>query len=145
MKNQPRQHISNKYNTCTLVTSPVYIESKTWVSIRKCIWTLVLLNPDIPCLCKQWRCRSSESSEEAKWSRSALFVIQYVNLYQQHYQVIWLAENWKWVWHLNLAWQGLRRLDTVGRFSSIRYNGDNFCDFLFAFLQTQPLRKRDWL
>ena len=25
MKTQPRQHISNKYNTCTVVTSPVYI------------------------------------------------------------------------------------------------------------------------
>ena len=25
MKTQPRQHISNKYNTCTIVTSPVYI------------------------------------------------------------------------------------------------------------------------
>ena len=28
MKTQPRQHISNKYNTCTVVTSPVYIGSK---------------------------------------------------------------------------------------------------------------------
>ena len=28
MKTQPRQHISNKYNTCTKVTSPVYIGSK---------------------------------------------------------------------------------------------------------------------
>ena len=28
MKTQPRQHISNKYNTCTVVTSPVYIRSK---------------------------------------------------------------------------------------------------------------------
>ena len=25
MKTQPRQHISSKYNTCTVVTSPVYI------------------------------------------------------------------------------------------------------------------------
>ena len=38
--------------------------------------TLVLLNPDIPCLCNQ-------CSEEANWSGSALFAIQYVNLYQQ--------------------------------------------------------------
>ena len=29
MKTQPRQHISNKYYTCTIVTSPVYIGSKT--------------------------------------------------------------------------------------------------------------------
>ena len=28
MKTQPRQHISNKYNTCAVVTSPVYIGSK---------------------------------------------------------------------------------------------------------------------
>ena len=30
----------------------------------------------MPCFCKQ-------ASEEANWSGSALFVIQYVNLYQQ--------------------------------------------------------------
>ena len=28
MKTQPRRHISNKYNTYTVVTSPVYIGSK---------------------------------------------------------------------------------------------------------------------
>ena len=28
MKTQPRQHISNKYNTCTIVISPVYSGSK---------------------------------------------------------------------------------------------------------------------
>ena len=28
MKTQPRQHISNKYNTYAIVTSPVYIGSK---------------------------------------------------------------------------------------------------------------------
>ena len=39
--------------------------------------TLALLNKDIPCLCKQCR------SEEANWSGSTLFVIKYVNLYQQ--------------------------------------------------------------
>ena len=38
--------------------------------------TLVLLNPDIPCLCKQCRSRC----EEANWSGSALFAIKYVNL-----------------------------------------------------------------
>ena len=40
------------------------------------------LNLDTPYLCKQCRSRSV-CSEEANWSRSALFVIQYVNLYQQ--------------------------------------------------------------
>ena len=33
MKTQPRQHISNKYNTSTVVTSPVYIGSKVFVMI----------------------------------------------------------------------------------------------------------------
>ena len=40
--------------------------------------TLVLLNPDIHCLCKQCRFRSV-----ALESGSALFAIQYVNLYQR--------------------------------------------------------------
>ena len=43
--------------------------------------TLVLLNPDIPCLCKQCRSRSV-GFWRSNWSGSALFVIQYVNLYQ---------------------------------------------------------------
>ena len=33
------------------------------------------------------------ASEEAHWSGTTLFVIQYVNLYKQPDQVIWLAEN----------------------------------------------------
>ena len=33
---------------------------------------------------------------------SALFVIKYVNFYQKPSQIIWLAENLKMVWHLNL-------------------------------------------
>ena len=35
------------------------------------------------------------SSEEANWSRSTLFVIQYVNLYQQTGSSYLIAENWK--------------------------------------------------
>ena len=42
------------------------------------ILTLVLLNPDIPCLCN-----STDPEEEANWSGSALFVIKYVNFYQK--------------------------------------------------------------
>ena len=30
MKTLPRQHISNKYNTCTTVTSPVYTRSQEY-------------------------------------------------------------------------------------------------------------------
>ena len=37
--------------------------------------------------------------------------------------------------------EGLKGLDTLGRFSVIVYRGDNFCDFLFAFIHTQQLRK----
>ena len=44
--------------------------------------TFVLLNPDIPCICKQLD-PDQLASEEANWSGSALFAIQYVNLYQQ--------------------------------------------------------------
>ena len=32
MKAQPRRPISKKYNTCTIVTSPVYIGSKVAVN-----------------------------------------------------------------------------------------------------------------
>ena len=45
------------------------------------ILTLVLLNPDIPCLCKHVDL-DHLASEEANWSGSALFVIKYVYLYQ---------------------------------------------------------------
>ena len=65
--------------------------------------TLDLLSPDIPCLCKQCRSRSLPlqtvkiqipafansvapdqlASKEANWSGSALFAIQYVNIYQK--------------------------------------------------------------
>ena len=55
---------------------------------EKLVLTLVLLNLDMPCLCKQ--CRS-----EANWSGSILFI-------NNLDQVIWLAENYKWAWHLNL-------------------------------------------
>ena len=62
---------------------------KTWIPVKipnitalsnisfPTILTLVLLNPDIPSLCKQ--CRSRLVG--ANWSGSALFVIEYLNLY----------------------------------------------------------------
>ena len=34
-----------------------------------------------------------------------------------------------------------RGLDKLGRLSAIFHKGDNFCDFLFAFLQRKPLLK----
>ena len=58
--------------------------------------TLVLLNPDIPCLCKQ--------------SCLSLNMWIYINSLDQ---VNWLVENWKWMWHLNL-------------FSMTRVNALNF-------------------
>ena len=44
--------------------------------------SLVLLNPDMPCL---WNSVDPDqlASEEANWSGSALFVIKDMNLYQQ--------------------------------------------------------------
>ena len=53
---------------------------------------LVLLNPDMPCLCKQCRSRSV-GFLEANWSGSTLFVIKHINLISNLDQVIWLAEN----------------------------------------------------
>ena len=44
--------------------------------------TLVLLIPDIPCLCKQCRSRSV-GFLRTNWSGSTLFVIENVNLYQE--------------------------------------------------------------
>ena len=49
METQPRQHISNKYNTCTVVTSQVYIgfkilckskDSRVYMDRVKRIWYL---------------------------------------------------------------------------------------------------------
>ena len=36
-------------------------------------------------------------------------------------------------------------LDAPGRFSTILYKGNNFCDFLYAFLHTQSYWKRHTL
>ena len=47
----------------------------------KCALTLVMLNLDIPCLCKQCSSRSV-GFWEANWFGSALFAIQYAYLYQ---------------------------------------------------------------
>ena len=44
--------------------------------------TLVLLNPDIPCVANSVD-PDHLASGEANWSGSALFAIKYVNLYQQ--------------------------------------------------------------
>ena len=46
------------------------------------ILTLVLLNPDISCVYNNVD-PDQLASQEANWSGSALFVIQYMNLYQQ--------------------------------------------------------------
>ena len=76
--------------------------------------TLVLLNPDIPCLYKQYRSRSV--GFEANWSASALFPIKYVNLYQQPGSsnlIGWKLEVDVAVYS---AWQGLRGLFIYGGF-----------------------------
>ena len=58
--------------------------------------TLVLLNPYISCLYKQCRSKS-----EANWSRYALSFSMWIYMNNLD-QVIWVAENLKRVWYLNL-------------------------------------------
>ena len=45
-------------------------------------------------------------------------------------------------WTAQSSWNGYkstsRELEILGRFSAIFYKGDNFGNFLFAFLQTDP-------
>ena len=56
--------------------------------------TLVLLNPDIPGLGNSVD-PDQLASEEANWSRSALFAIKYLNLYQRSgssYLIGWKLE-----------------------------------------------------
>ena len=60
--------------------------------------TLVLLNPDMSCLCKQ-------CSEEANWSGPALFAIKNVNLKQQS---DWLKIRNGRGFLIYSAWQGLK-------------------------------------
>ena len=72
------------------------------VKAYRLILTFLLLNPDIPCLCKQCRSRSVDG-----FFRSQLIWICTVCQVECEciinlYQVIWLAENQKWAWHLNL-------------------------------------------
>ena len=65
------------------------------------ILTLVLLNPDIPWLCKQCRSRSVGFF----WTQLIWIctVCHYLcEFIEQSGSFIWLAENKKWVWHLNL-------------------------------------------
>ena len=57
----------------------------------------------------------------------------------------WLAENPKWVWHLNLFSMTRVKKGRLGIYSAILYKGDNFCAFLFAFLHTKSLLKRGLL
>ena len=54
--------------------------------------TLLLLNTTCPILANSVD-PDQLASEEANWSGSALFVIKYVNVYQNPDQVIWLARN----------------------------------------------------
>ena len=64
--------------------------------------TLVLLNLDIPCLCKQCRSRSVGFwRSQLIWIYTLPFSIwiYYMNNLDQ---VIWLAENLKWAWLHNL-------------------------------------------
>ena len=82
------------------------------------VLTLVLLNPDTPCLCKQCRSRSV-----GFWGVCHL-VCEYSNNLDQ---VIWLAENYKWAWHLNL-------------FSKTRVKNEGPDQTLFEHIKIENLR-----
>ena len=87
------QSVNFSYNPIVLTS----FSHQLFLALLLCVWilscakrklTLVLLNPDIPFLCKQCRSRSGSAldqlaSSEANWSGSALFAINYVILYQQ--------------------------------------------------------------
>ena len=47
--------------------------------------------------------------------------------------------------YFTLTVTGLKGLDTLGRCSPILFKGDNFCDFLFAFLNNKPFLKKPTL
>ena len=70
---------------------------------------LVLLNPDIPCLCKQCRARSV-----GFWRSQLIWICTVCHCklcISSLDQVIWLAENYRWAWHLNLfSLNGLREV-----------------------------------
>ena len=78
---QPRSNCSKcLIRVCTVYHSPsilIHSTKKSNSLIHVHILALVLLNLDMPCLCKHYR------SSEANWPGSALFIIQYVNYYQQ--------------------------------------------------------------
>ena len=62
----------------------------------KRVLTLVLLNPDIFCICKQ--CRSEEATD---LDLHCLLLSMWICIHNLD-QAIWLAENQNWVWHFNL-------------------------------------------
>ena len=90
-----------------LVEVPLHINQTAWthrlslafpvkICLRRML-TLVLLNPDIPCLCKQCRSRSVATDLDLHCLSLSMWIN--INILDQ---VIWLGENQKWVWHLNL-------------------------------------------
>ena len=66
--------------------------SNIWKYINTFTLAFLLLNTTCPVLANSAD-PDQLASEEAKWSGSALFVIKYVNFYQNPDQVIWLAGN----------------------------------------------------
>ena len=84
-----------------------------WPKFAFCavLLTLVLLNPDKPCLCKQCRSRSvGFCRSQLIWictvcNKVCEFCINNLD------QAIWLAENLKLAWHLNLfSWTRVKIL-----------------------------------
>ena len=62
------------------------------IDLGICYITLLLLNTTCPVLANSVD-PDQLASEEANWSRSALFAIKYVDFYQNPDQVLWLAGN----------------------------------------------------
>ena len=104
--------------------------------------TIVLLNPAIPCQCKQCRSRS------VGFCRSQLIWICTVcHSVCEFTSTVWIKKSsWLKIGSgrgilIYSTWQGLKVLDTLGALSAFSYKGDNFYDFLFDFLHTNLLLK----
>ena len=108
--------------------------------------TLVLLNPDIPCLCKQCRSRSV-----GFWRCQLIWICTVCHSVCEIMSKIWIEESdWLTIRSglgilIYSALLGLnchlRVLDTLGRFATV-LTRKNFCDFQFVFPHTELLPKR---
>ena len=84
---------------CIIQAYPMYLSVHEPRDLSCCaVLPLVLLKQAMPCLCKQYRSRSTGFFRGQMIWICTVFVIKYVNLYQNLDQVIWLADNQMRVW-----------------------------------------------